>query len=133
MALLWAPGGAGVGSSGGCRARAARLGDDAGEPRQRARDTGTGDGGTARLEQAVAPYRAAQQERTRERAPLDWAMTKANLALALTALAERTGQSRAAALAEIDTAVEVFRAAGATEYVSLAEAIRARIQAHARA
>ncbi len=35
--------------------------------------------GTARLEEAVAAYRAALQEYTRDRVPLDWAMTQNNL------------------------------------------------------
>jgi hypothetical protein len=40
--------------------------------------------GRARLEEAVAAYRAALEERTRERVPLDWAMTQNNLGVALT-------------------------------------------------
>ena len=35
--------------------------------------------GTARLEEAVAAYRAALEERTQERVPLDWAATQNNL------------------------------------------------------
>jgi exonuclease VII small subunit len=35
--------------------------------------------GTARLEEAVAAYRAALQVQTRERVPLDWAGTQMNL------------------------------------------------------
>ena len=35
--------------------------------------------GTARLEVAVAAYRAALEERTQERVPLDWAATQNNL------------------------------------------------------
>jgi hypothetical protein len=34
-----------------------------------------GESGTARLEEAVAAYRAALKERTRGRVPLGWAMT----------------------------------------------------------
>ena len=37
---------------------------------------GERESGTARLEEAVAAYRAALQERTRERVPLDWAGTQ---------------------------------------------------------
>jgi hypothetical protein len=40
--------------------------------------------GTARLEEAVAAYRAALEERTRARVPLDWAMTQMNLVPAVT-------------------------------------------------
>ena len=47
------------------------------------RSLGERESGTARLEQAVEAYRAALQERTRERVPLDWAMTQNNLGLAL--------------------------------------------------
>ena len=44
---------------------------------------GERESGTARLEEAVAAYRAALQERTRERAPLGWAATQNNLGTAL--------------------------------------------------
>ncbi len=44
---------------------------------------GERESGTARLEEAVAAYRAALEEQTRERAPLDWAMTQNNLGNAL--------------------------------------------------
>ena len=37
---------------------------------------GERENGTARLEEAVAAYREALQERTRERVPLDWAGTQ---------------------------------------------------------
>ena len=40
---------------------------------------GERESGTARLEEAVAAYREALQERTRARVPLDWAMTQINL------------------------------------------------------
>jgi len=36
---------------------------------------------TTRLEEAVAAYRDALKERTRERGPLDWAATQDNLAM----------------------------------------------------
>ena len=39
---------------------------------------GERESGTARLEQAVAAFRAALQERTRARVPLDWAQTQMN-------------------------------------------------------
>jgi hypothetical protein len=38
--------------------------------------------GTARLEEAVAAYREALKELTREHTPLDWAMTQKGLGLA---------------------------------------------------
>jgi hypothetical protein len=49
--------------------------------------------GTARLEEAVAAYRNALKELTREGAPLQWAMTQTNLGNALTRLGERESNS----------------------------------------
>ena len=46
------------------------------------------EGGTARLEEAVAAFREALKERTRERVPLQWATTQNNLGLALATLGE---------------------------------------------
>ena len=39
----------------------------------RSETLGERESGTARLEEAVAAYRAALEEQTRERVPLDWA------------------------------------------------------------
>ena len=50
---------------------------------------GEREGGTARLEQAVAAYTEALKERTRARVPLEWAMTQNNLGVALMTLGER--------------------------------------------
>ena len=50
---------------------------------------GERESGTARLEEAVAAFRAALQERSRDRVPLEWAMTQNNLGLALWRLGER--------------------------------------------
>ena len=52
---------------------------------------GEREAGTARLEEAVAIYRAALEEWTRERVPLRWAMTQNNLGNALCTLGEREG------------------------------------------
>ena len=49
----------------------------------RLRRSGERESGTARLEEAVAAYRAALEEWTRERVPLDWATTQNNLGNAL--------------------------------------------------
>ncbi|MGA7450837.1 MAG: hypothetical protein WBW73_06015 [Rhodoplanes sp.] len=49
---------------------------------------GEREGGTARLEEAVAAFREALKERTRERVPLQWATTQNNLGLALATLGE---------------------------------------------
>ena len=67
---------------------------------------GEREAGTERLEQAVGAYRAALEEYTRERVPLDWAVTQNNLGNALQALGEReTGTER------LEQAVEAYRAA----------------------
>ena len=62
----------------------------------RSQALGERESGTARLEEAVAAYRAALEERTRERVPLDWATTQNNLGAALAMLGragERNGAS----------------------------------------
>jgi hypothetical protein len=55
---------------------------------------GEGESGTAHLEEAVAAYRAALEERTRERVPLDWAQTQMNLGTTLSSLGERESGTR---------------------------------------
>jgi len=67
---------------------------------------GEREGGTARLEEAVAAFRAALQERTRERVPLDWAATQHNLGTVLWTLGERESGT-----ARLEEAVAAFRAA----------------------
>ena len=62
--------------------------------------------GTARLEDAVAAYRLALEERTRERVPLDWAMTQTNLGAALQQLG-----TREAGPARLEDAVAAHRLA----------------------
>src|SRR6185437_13965070 len=62
--------------------------------------------GTARLEEAVAAYRAALEERTRERVPLDWAMTQTNLGAALQTLGGRESGT-----ARLEEAVVAYREA----------------------
>ena len=53
----------------------------------------------------MAAYRAALEERTRERVPLDWAMTQNNLGTALRALGERESGT-----ARLEEAVAAYRA-----------------------
>jgi hypothetical protein len=67
--------------------------------------------GTARLEEAVAAYRDALTEGTRDRVPLDWAFTMENLGLAQMALGERTADLATAetAIQSIAAALAVFR------------------------
>ena len=67
---------------------------------------GERESGTARLEEAVAAYRAALEEWTRERVPLDWATTQNNLGNALTRLGERESGT-----ARLEEAVAAYRAA----------------------
>ena len=67
---------------------------------------GERESGTARLEEAVAAYRAALEERTRERVPLDWATTQNNLGAALATLGERESGT-----ARLEEAVAAYRAA----------------------
>ena len=62
--------------------------------------------GTARLDEAVAAYRAALEEWTRERVPLQWAATQNNLGGALQSIGERESGA-----ARLDEAVATFRAA----------------------
>jgi len=50
--------------------------------------------GTTRLEEAVAAFRAALEERTRERVPLEWAITQHNLGIALLILGIRTDSKK---------------------------------------
>ena len=54
----------------------------------------------------MAAYRAALEERTRERVPLDWAQTQNNLGNALQALGERESGT-----ARLEEAVAAYRAA----------------------
>jgi len=67
---------------------------------------GEWESGTARLEEAVRAHRAALEEWTRERVPLDWAMTQNNLGNALLGLGERESGT-----ARLEQAVAAFRAA----------------------
>ena len=72
----------------------------------RSASLGERESGTARLEEAVAAYRAALEERTRERVPLDWATTQNNLGNALRTLGERESGT-----ARLEEAVAAYRAA----------------------
>ena len=67
---------------------------------------GQRESGMLRLEEAVAAYRAALEERTRNRVPLSWAATQSSLGNALRVLGER--ESGAVRLGE---AVAAYRAA----------------------
>jgi tetratricopeptide (TPR) repeat protein len=67
---------------------------------------GEREGGTARLEEAVAAFREALQEFTRARVPLYWAMTQVNLGNALARLGERESGT-----ARLEEAVAAYREA----------------------
>jgi tetratricopeptide (TPR) repeat protein len=67
---------------------------------------GERESGTARLEQAVAAYRAALEERTRDLVPLDWAATQHNLGNALWRLGERESGT-----VRLEEAVAAYRTA----------------------
>jgi tetratricopeptide (TPR) repeat protein len=63
-------------------------------------------GDNSALQEAVAAYRAALEERTRERVPLDWAMTQMNLGNALATLGARESGTK-----RLEEAVAALRAA----------------------
>ena len=65
---------------------------------------GERESGTARLEEAVAAYREALKEWTRERVPLQWATTQNNLGTALWRLGERESGT-----ARLEEAVLAYR------------------------
>ena len=69
-------------------------------------ELGERENGTARLEEAVKAYRAALEVRSRERAPLDWALTQNNLGNSLATLGERESGT-----ARLEEAVAAYRAA----------------------
>jgi len=79
---------------------------------------GEREAGTGRLEEAVAAYRAALQERTRERVPLDWAATQNGLGNALQTLGEREAGTvqLEAARRHIEDAWRVYKNAGMDQY-----------------
>jgi hypothetical protein len=73
--------------------------------------------------EVVAAYRDALKETTRERVPLDWAMTQNNLGNALRALGEReSGTARLEeAVAAFRDAIKVFEHSGASHYLAVAQ------------
>ena len=91
---------------------------------------GERESGTAHLEQAVAAYRLALQERTRERVPLDWADTQFDLGLALVALEERAPSADTAreALTCFQQAGPILREAGMAEAADAADGMIDQLQ-----
>ena len=96
---------------------------------------GERESGTARLEEAVAAYRAALQECTRDAVPLQWGMTQNNLGSTLRMLGEREAETdKAKGCATLKTArdhyaaaLEEFQKAGASYYVEVAQGNVARL------
>jgi hypothetical protein len=93
--------------------------------------------GTAQLEEAVAAFKSALEEYTRERIPLDWAATIGNQGIAIIMIADRTndGAKAEAALQQIQTAIETLRSGGQQRwtgeleaYLPTAQAIRDRLK-----
>jgi tetratricopeptide (TPR) repeat protein len=85
----------------------------------------------------VAAFRAPLEEYSRERVPLQWALTQENLGLALQALGEKelSTDRMDQAIAAFRTALEVFEQAGASYNIekarrnlALAEAALARLR-----
>jgi tetratricopeptide (TPR) repeat protein len=84
------------------------------------RALGERESGTARLEEAVAAFNAALEERTRERVPLDWAATLGNQGVALMLIADRTNNAAIAEIAvgQIETAYETLRSGGQEQWAA---------------
>ncbi|MCU0904950.1 MAG: hypothetical protein MUE83_13910 [Tabrizicola sp.] len=87
--------------------------------------------GKDRLEQSVVAYRAALEEATRDRVPVGWAMAQGNLANVEIAFFDKIADPArlAAARAYVLAASEVLEAAGATQYLGMADNVLADIAA----
>ncbi len=92
---------------------------------------GERESGTARLEEAVAAYRAALTEWTRDRVPLEWATSTGNQGVALMVLAERLGDSSKAraAVEQIEVALATMREGGHAPFAAYYEAQLPRARA----
>ena len=82
------------------------MGDDAEQSRHALECSASGRAGRRGSRRRSQAYRAALEERTRERVPLDWATTQNNLGNALRALGERESGT-----ARLEEAVTAYRAA----------------------
>jgi tetratricopeptide (TPR) repeat protein len=84
---------------------------------------GEREGGTARLEEAVAAFREALKEFTQDRLPLRWAATQNNLGNTLGRLVERENETRRLEEAReaLELAWRVYREAGIDRYDSMFE------------
>jgi hypothetical protein len=79
----------------------------------------------------VAAYRAALEERTRERVPLAWAYSQQGLSIALAAMAERSVDPTRMeeAISCTRGAIEVYRRNGETKWLAVAERRAGEMQA----
>jgi hypothetical protein len=94
------------------------------------RALGGREGGTMRLEEAIAAYHLALQENTRDRVPLDWATTQFSMGHALAALGRRTHNpdSLKEALICFQQAGAVFQAAGMAQPSEASDQMIGRLQ-----
>ena len=92
---------------------------------------GEREGGHRRLEEAVAAYREALKEWTRERVPLDWAVVVGSEGVVLAILAERRNDLTMAEIApgQINTAFQTLRDGG---HATMARYYEQRYSAGAR-
>jgi tetratricopeptide (TPR) repeat protein len=75
------------------------------------------------LEEAIAAYRTALQEYTRETTPFDWAMTHNNIGSALTLLGERTKDAR-----HVEEAIRSFALALSVRELKSAKQLHHEVQ-----
>jgi hypothetical protein len=85
---------------------------------------GERESGTARLEEAVATFREAFQENTREHVPLQWAKSTGDQGVALMLLARRRGDAKMAKLAvrQVEAAFTASRDGGDAHSAAMFEA-----------
>jgi len=88
---------------------------------------GVRENSTDQLQQAVAAYREALKEYSRDKVPLDWAATQNNLGTALRALGapeqdpSQANQFFSAAIVAFQGAIEVYQSAQAEYYLQIAQ------------
>jgi hypothetical protein len=94
-----------------------------------ARHLGERESGIERLEEAVTAHREALKEYTRERVPLDWAMTQNNLGIALWTLGKRESGIERLEEARVATTLAwgVFQEAGMDGYDASSETLLSSI------
>jgi hypothetical protein len=92
---------------------------------------GQRESGATRLEEAVAAYRAALEERTRDRVPLQWATITGNQGVAMMVIAGRNSDAALAeaAMRQIETAYETMQSGGHEQFAAYYRAQLPRAQA----